>query len=374
MATVESYRNLVKLLCISSKIVGVEVWTAPGRFRPASYYLSFHVIVYFVSTIYTLAKYSNDPLHMMKILITLGTAVVLYMKFFIVILRSFEYKSFADLIEEELLKPFENGNAEEVAVLERTGRILWVIGRLMFMCFACSGVFFGIYTVYEYYVNGALVPLFLYELPYYDWSTTGGYVTNMLFQVNLYAIGVIGASFIEFLFIMFALYTLAYVDIFLVHLRELRSLLDDVEFVKKNNGSEIRQKWMECILNHQQALRFLDSIEDLFKLMFLGQVWNGVISLCIGMLLILMTDWYAAYFFVLVIFLDFSFYFLIGHYVELKVDEMYDTINSVPWYKFPIINQKEFIFLLGRQQRPMIMTVYGFAPLNFATYTNLGNN
>ncbi|XP_058122450.1 uncharacterized protein LOC131293330 [Anopheles ziemanni] len=338
MATVESYRNLLNLLTISSKIVGTEIWTAPGRFRPASYYLSFHVIVYFVSTIYTLAK-------------------------------SFKFKSFTDLIEEELLKPFENGNAEEVAVLERTGQILWVIGRLMFICFGCSGIFFGMYTVYEYYVNGALLPLFLYELPYYDWSTKGGYLTNKLFQVHLYAIGVFGASFTEFLFIMYALYASAYVDICLVHLRELRYLLNDVEFVENNNGSVIRQKWMECIHNHQQALRFLDSVEDLFKLIFLSQVWNGVISLCVGVLLILLTDWYAAYFFVLIIFLDFTSYFLIGHYVELKVDDMYDTINSVPWYNLPISKQKEFIFLLSRQQRPMIMTVYGFAPLNFATYT-----
>ncbi|XP_058122449.1 putative odorant receptor 83c [Anopheles ziemanni] len=80
------------------------------------------------------------------------------------------------------------------------------------------------------------------------------------------------------------------------------------------------------------------------------------------------TDWYAAYFFLLILFFQLTLYFLIGHYVELKVDEMYDTINSVPWYKLPVSNQKEFVFLLSRQQCPLTLMIYGFAPLNFTTY------
>lgn len=75
MATIESFRKLLKYLIVYSKVPGVEMWTAPGKFKPASYYVSFHIIVYFVSTVWTLKKYSDDPIHMMKVLITLGTAV-----------------------------------------------------------------------------------------------------------------------------------------------------------------------------------------------------------------------------------------------------------------------------------------------------------
>lgn len=72
MATVESFRQLLQPLIFYSKGVGVEIWTAPGKFVPASYYLSLHVAIYFSSTVFTLIKYT---LHMMKALITLGTCV-----------------------------------------------------------------------------------------------------------------------------------------------------------------------------------------------------------------------------------------------------------------------------------------------------------
>ena len=75
MATVESFRQLLRPLIFYSKGVGVEIWTAPGKFVPASYYLSLHVAIYFSSTVFTLMKYSEDTLHMMKALITLGTCV-----------------------------------------------------------------------------------------------------------------------------------------------------------------------------------------------------------------------------------------------------------------------------------------------------------
>ncbi|KFB53784.1 AGAP009706-PA-like protein [Anopheles sinensis] len=371
MATVESYHNLMQMLSISSKIVGVEIWTAPGRYRPASYYLSFHVIVYFLSSIYTLAKYSNDHQHQMKILITLGSAIQLYVKFFVAIKRGFEFKEFTELVEQVLLAPFQCGSPREVAVLQRTGRVMWIIFRLIATSFLSTAFVFGLYPLFAYYANGTVMPLFLYELPYYDWSTTGGYVANMLFQVNLYVLGIVGAIYSDVIFILCALYTMAHADIFMLHLHELQEILNDSAFME-NDNSAMNHKWKQCMYDHQQSVKFFNSVDDLFNIIILVHVGMGLFSICDGMLLVALTDWYAAYFFLLVLFFQLTLYFLIGHYVELKVDEMYKTINSVPWYKLPVSNQKEFVFLLCRQQHPLILMVYGFAPLNFATYMSVG--
>ncbi|XP_053672143.1 odorant receptor 30a-like [Anopheles nili] len=68
---------------------------------------------------------------------------------------------------------------------------------------------------------------------------------------------------------------------------------------------------------------------------------------------------------------ELTIYFIVGHMVELKVDKMYDAIISMAWYKLPVVNQKEFSFLLSRQQRPMILTAYGFHPMNFEAYMSV---
>ncbi|XP_058122448.1 putative odorant receptor 83c [Anopheles ziemanni] len=325
------------------------------------------VIVYFVSNIYTMVKYSTDYQHLMKILVTVGTAVQLYVKFFVAIKRGFEFKEFTESVEQVLLVPFQCGSPKEVAVLQRTGRVMWFIFRLLAISFSCSGFVFGLYPLYAYYANDTVMPLFLHELPYYDWSTTGGYVVNMLFQVNIYTLGVVGATYSDVLFILCALYSMAHADIFILHLHELEEILNDPAF-SENDNSAMDIKWKQCMYDHQQSVKFFNTVDDLFNVVTLVHVGMGLFSICDGMLLVALTDWYAAYFFLLIIFFQLTLYFLIGHYVELKVDEMYDTINSVPWYKLPVSNQKEFVFLLSRQQYPLTLIIYGFAPLNFTTY------
>ena len=53
---------------------------------------------------------------------------------------------------------------------------------------------------------------------------------------------------------------------------------------------------------------------------------------------------------------------------------MYNKIISMPWYKLPVKEQKEFRFLMSRQQNPMMLTAYGFHPMNFEAYMSVNNN
>uniref|UniRef100_A0A182NZ74 Uncharacterized protein n=1 Tax=Anopheles dirus TaxID=7168 RepID=A0A182NZ74_9DIPT len=367
MATIDGFRKLLNSLIITSKVTGVEMWTAPGKFVPASYYLSFHVFVYFVGTIYTLRKYADDPVYMMKVLITLGIAVQLYIKIFVMHWKADGIKKFSEKIESDILEVYQNGSAEETAVLKRNGRYLFIILRILIIIAFCAGTSFGLYPLLVYYVTGEVIPLFLYELPFCDWRTTSGYVISMLFQVNLLVIGIVGSILSDFLFLMYVMYAIARADILIVHLRELEILLNDNE----TNEVILRQQWRQCMYDHQQSTEFLNNAEDYFGLMCLVQVVMGVFTICDGMVLVVLTDWYPPYCFMMVGFFELTIYFVIGHIAEVKIDEMYDTIISMPWYKLPVQHQKEFNLFLCRQQRPMMLTAYGFHPLNFEAYMSV---
>uniref|UniRef100_A0A182NZ68 Uncharacterized protein n=1 Tax=Anopheles dirus TaxID=7168 RepID=A0A182NZ68_9DIPT len=354
MAAIKSYHKLLKSLTFTSKVVGVEIWTAPGKLRPASYYLSIQVVVYAIGTIYTLVKYVDDPVYMMKILITLGTCVQLYIKFFVGLWKAHKVKDFCDKIERDILECYQNGTAEETAILKRTGRYLLIFFRLFLISVTVTGISFGLYPLFVYYATDEVVPLFLYELPYCDWRTSKGYVINMLFQVNLLVIGIMGLILSDFLFLMDAVYAMVSGDFLIVHLRELEIMLNDNE----TNELIVRQKWRQCMYDHQQSTEFFNNVEDIFGLMCLVQVVMG-------------TDWYPTYCYLLVMFTELTIYFVIGHFVEVKIDEMYDTIISMPWYKLPVLHQKEFNLFLCRQQRPMMLTACGFHPLNFEAYMSV---
>ncbi|XP_052871377.1 putative odorant receptor 83c, partial [Anopheles cruzii] len=83
------------------------------------------------------------------------------------------------------------------------------------------------------------------------------------------------------------------------------------------------------------------------------------------------TDWYPVYLFFVAVFMELSAFFIVGHFVELKVDELYNVIISTSWYRMPKEHHKEFGFLLFRQQRPLVLTMYGFAPVNFESYSSV---
>uniref|UniRef100_A0A8W7PBL7 Uncharacterized protein n=1 Tax=Anopheles coluzzii TaxID=1518534 RepID=A0A8W7PBL7_ANOCL len=195
----------------------------------------------------------------------------LYIKFFVGHSKSKEVIVFSNKIEQEVFEQNKNRTAGETVLLKQTATIVVLA--------------FGLYPLFAYNVNGVVMPLFLYELPYYDWSTTIGYVVNMMFQVNLLVIGTIGAMLFDFLYFMYAMYTMVKADIFIIHLGELEKMLNDPLTMKKNQSS-VREKWVQCMFEHQQTTNFLNSIEDIFGLMCLAQVSMGVFTICDAMLLV----------------------------------------------------------------------------------------
>ncbi|XP_053676396.1 odorant receptor 67d-like [Anopheles nili] len=234
--------------------------------------------------------------------------------------------------------------------------------------FAAIG--FVLYPIFSYYVNGEVVPFFLYELPFFDENSITGYIILMLFQGNLLALGVVGAVLAICIFFIFSMYALAISGIFIVHMRELNNMLYDQVSVGIKTD-EISLKWKQCMHDHELSTRLINCLDDMFGLMCLVQVMMGIFSICDVMLLVALTDWYPTYFFLLTLFSELSINFIIGHIVELKIDEMYETITSTAWYRLPVVNQKEFRFMLSRQQRPMVLTAYGFYPMNFEAYMSV---
>ncbi|XP_050093471.1 odorant receptor 30a-like [Anopheles aquasalis] len=372
MATLESYRALRSHMIIASKLVGVEMWTAPGKVRPASCFIVFQILLYFVGSAYTIIKYRHDLFYVLKILMTVGTAAVLFVKFAVSLFGGEEFDQYGKDIERDLLKPYQAGTPEEVAVLARTGRFLWLLSKVWLVAISSTGVGFLLYPLLVYFVEGKLVPLFLYELPFLDWHYVELYFVNLVFQIQLYVFGAIGAVLSDFVIVMYSFYALAKADICIVHLHELRTMLNDgSKMADASDIAALKKKWQQCISDHRSSTRFLNNLEHLFGLTCLAQVVTGVFTVCISMLLVLLTDWYPVYLFLAATFIELSAFFVIGNLVEKKVDELYDAITSLSWYRLSLQQQKEYGFIVFRQQRPIGLTAFGFMPLNFESYMNV---
>ncbi|XP_049548309.1 uncharacterized protein LOC125959527 [Anopheles darlingi] len=225
--------------------------------KPASFLIVFQVLTYFVANTYTVIKYRHDLIYVLKVLITLGSAVQ----------------------------------------VRKTFTCLMVLS---------TGIGFVLYPFFVYMIQGTLLPLFLYELPYLDWHSVDK------------------------------------ADICLVHLRELRAMLNDVsKTADAVDIAAVQKKWEQCMHDHRMTTSFLNNVEDLLGMICLAQVMMGVFTVCDCMLLVVL------------------------------VGDLYGVITSLSWYRLSLQQQKEYRFIIFRQQRPLGLTAFGFMPLNFESYMSV---
>ncbi|XP_058815353.1 putative odorant receptor 83c [Topomyia yanbarensis] len=369
MADVEAFYSIRAPLITLSKIIGVGVWNRERTLTPASYYLMANMVAYNVCTGYTILKHASDPIELMQCTIIFGVASLLIFKFFISIYKKKVMSNLFDLTEENVYRRYSVGIPEEKAIVAKTSRYLSIVWKLMSALYFSTLFVFSTWPIYVYYTENRLVPLFSYEIPMVDTNQAIGYGLTMLFHVNIYLLGVFGAIISDYMFVFLAFHALACTDLFILHLAQLETLLNADSHEKDN--SKIAENWLLCMQDHQFATEFYNTTEDIFSFICMVQVFTCVYTICDAMLLITLNDWYAAYCFLLVVFGNMAIYFILGNFVELKLDEMYDSITALSWNLLTLSQQKEYHYMLARSQRPMMLTIFGFVPMNFESYMSV---
>ncbi|XP_053692348.1 putative odorant receptor 83c [Sabethes cyaneus] len=324
------------------------------------------MVLYNLCSCYTVRKYSDDPLQIMQIVVIFGIATQLIYKFFMAIEKKASMRALFETAEQNIYCAFDSGTLKEKAAIEKTTRNLSISFKIMSGLYVSSLFVFAIWPVYVYYNKNELVPLFFYEIPYVNINDKPGYVLTLLFHVNIYLLGVLGTILADYIFIFAAFQSMLFVDLLILNLKQLDDML--ISDNREANLEAIADQWKTCMKYHQITSEYINTVEHVYGFSCLMQVFCCVFTICDSMIVLVLTDWYAAYCFLLVIFFELSIYFILGNLVELKVDALYETVTSLSWYLLTLTQQKEFMYVMARQQRPMILTIFGFAPLNFESY------
>ncbi|XP_053692349.1 uncharacterized protein LOC128740809 [Sabethes cyaneus] len=273
------------------------------------------MVLYNLCSCYTVRKYSDDPLQVMQIVVIFGIATLLIFKFFLAIEKKPSLRILFETAEENVYCAFDNGTPMERAAIAKTTRYLSIGFKILSGLYVSSLFVFGIWPVFVYYTRNELVPLFFYEIPYVNINENSGYILTLLFHVNIYLMGVLGTILSDYIFIFVAFQSMLLVDLLILNLKQLDDML--ISENREANLDAIANQWKTCMKYH----RITTDIENIFGLACLVQVFCCVFTICDSMIVLVLTDWYAAYCFLLVIFVELSLYFILGNLVELKVVE-----------------------------------------------------
>ncbi|XP_065095163.1 uncharacterized protein LOC135717140 [Ochlerotatus camptorhynchus] len=368
MTTQDLYHANLRPLIITSKIVGAEIWTSTKRYTPASFSIMIQIVIYFGCNIWTAVRFRQDIIQMMKIINCAGIALQLTIKFFIALSLKERLKKLSDHTETHLYVRYGSEKEPENQLVRTCAERLSIIWKVMAFLY-CSTLFvFALYPLFIYITESKLIPLFMFEVPGIDWHTTQGYIITVAVQVCTYVMGLCGMILADYLFVYLVFHGMTMIDIFELHMEQLTAKLKS----KSNEDEpEIEKSWKNCLKDHISFTKFFKDIEDMLALICLIQIFTGVFAICDNMVLMLLTDWYAAYLFLLVCFVQLTIYFLLGNALELKVDSLHACLTHFPWDLLTVTQQKEYCFVMCRMRKSFMITMYGFSPLNFESYMSI---
>lgn len=250
MSSLQLYQQNKKILIFSSKIVGAEVWTSTQMLTPSSYVLLVQMAVYFYSNFWTAYHYRDDIIMGMKVLNCTGIAIQLSAKFFIAVFRKKDFLALCVLIENELYQKYASTAEPEGQILYDYAKKYHILLRVIMFLYFASLFVFGLYPLYIFLDQGEIIPLFMFEIPYVDWHTTGGLIVTYAVQVITYVTGIFGIILADGLFIHYVVHAIVFMEIFEIHLHQLGIMLQNQD--QDDEGSETANRWKQSLREHQQ--------------------------------------------------------------------------------------------------------------------------
>lgn len=249
MNALDIHNKNLKILKISSKFVGVEIWKPTQMCTLQSCIVLAQLFNYFYSNFLTVYQYRNDVIFVMKVLNCTGIAFQLFIKFLIATFKKKKMFAMCEMIETELFKKYSSRKEKEGEMVYGYAVKFRLILKLLVLLYLSSLVMFVLYPVYIYFVQDELVAMFVFEFPYIDPETTIGFVLTNVLQVILYVTGIWGLVLADGLFLVYVVHVLLFMDIFELHMKQLDVILQNQDGT--SNDLTVEDRWRQCLQEHQ---------------------------------------------------------------------------------------------------------------------------
>uniref|UniRef100_A0A182WGF6 Uncharacterized protein n=1 Tax=Anopheles minimus TaxID=112268 RepID=A0A182WGF6_9DIPT len=372
-SAIEYYNASFNRLKLSSRLIGAGLWEEKYGFTAGRIASLTQIVMFLGLHAWTGYKYRHSALEMLESQSLICTGVALMIKYFTMIQNRDPVRELSGNVETEMYVKYRE-TSNEYPVVRKYGRVLHIAGYIMIGGYFGSLFIIWINPLFVYFTEGRVMLLFSCEIPYVDWTVNRGYWITVTLQIAFYVTGTCGLILVDYLCAFFTINGSLYVDILRFHLDELSELLAEPGYQQRTSPNvieKVNRMWRNCLFEHQRIVGYYDKFSDLWSMINLAQVGCSVFGICINMLLIMLTEWYAAYAILFALFVDLSVHFVLGAIIERKVDDLHISLVHFPWHLLDDRRQKEYKLLLLRAQQPSGMSIAGLTPVNYETYTQI---
>nr|QGW45406.1 odorant receptor 33 [Bradysia odoriphaga] len=257
-------------------------------------------------------------------------------------------------------------------LLAKSVKIIVLIFKNGMVLLLTTGTLILLKPGFCYVVFGKLDPILPTYFPGVSEEKVYGYVILATLHTYIVFIFVTGTAGSDLFLMTQVIHSYSMTLIFRNAKDEFNSL------IKRNTGrtstKETRQFLRNLILMHIDYARFTKILKDVYSEICLIQITMSNTIMIVLLYVILMVNWFPAYFLMAVAFFQVFEFSAMGTVLQIANDNMFENICNISIVDLPINEQKKVILMTALAQHPNDLTIGGFQSLNVETFVDSMKN
>ncbi|KAL9704979.1 hypothetical protein quinque_008497 [Culex quinquefasciatus] len=354
----EFYDSLIVAPSRIAKVTGINVLSKDYKvftFRLFTVFVG--MVIYFYTSFVTAYQVRRSTEELIFCLVTIGIGFQVPTKVFTCVIYRKEmvwiHQYARDLYDQECSPRTKTKLMSDIFLVS-------VIVKVMLLCYAFTSISLILAPLLYTMQTGEKTLPFGFYIPQLDRDTWFGYFCNYAMQIYLTAYVSSLDMGTDCIYMMTLMSSFTQIDLLKMSLVEMNKMID-------NEDEEIDNFFIRVIKRHQEHLKYLKTVELVYRVNFFLTFACLSSVLVMAMFAALKLSWYQGY--VFIAFLSYQLFFgcFLGTLLAMKNEQLQQAIYKVTWYKLSIPNQKMLQFVLKSSQESVCMSLI-FAPLDMSTY------
>ncbi|XP_037039116.1 putative odorant receptor 83c [Bradysia coprophila] len=345
-----------------AQISGLDIFLDDFRPTPPAYLLISSLYALFLSCVWTIYAYPFDEKLMCATFLAFGCQGIV--KFHSLLNNQKEMKALCDFS----LKVYRSNkeSSHNKTQLEKSVHIIVFIFKGGISFLIATAILTALKPLITYCLIGKVETIIPTYFPALNEHETTGYICYAVFHTYLmfaFAVGTAGTDF-GLRVLVLQSYTLS--QIFRNAVDEFNSLVARNE--RDANTIDVRTSLRNLILMHIDFVNFTKTVKVAYHEICFIQITMANTIMIVLVYVILIMNWFPAYFFMATAFFQVFEFSLLGTIFETASKDTCETICNISIVDLPIAEQQNVIFMILAAQNPHLLTIGGFQPLNVETF------
>ncbi|XP_037040732.1 odorant receptor 67d-like [Bradysia coprophila] len=353
----EVFNKIYSINLFYGTVVGLSIESS-WKYNNGTRWTKFMLIFGTGITIYSHLLVITEPTKLIEVFSLFGIIIPAFAKFNLFVRTYSNAMAFSAFLRNVFKTITEGPSA---FVLQTHVEATFTIVKLCIFVQTFALFVFVWYPIYSYIFNNELVPIMPMQFPFVDQTTTGGFIVAALMMLKMGVWAYFGS-------VGFDLFLASLIDNYCALVKLLQQDLSDyIRISRKGSGYSEQYKkafFRNFLMKCQDKDRFIQLVNDAYADVIFKQF--GMVYVCLNFTIyaIIRSNWYSGYGILLFGLTELYILCILGTAIKTENDNFSAAVYDIPWYEYPLTEQKKVLLLLHSSQNAMELWIGPVAPLN----------